>query len=321
VEVTSASGKAAVGEGQIWRQGGTRAAAPELLDSVGRALRERPLPAPAPVPATTTVEPARVPAPTPAAMPAPTTSPANVSPAPAARAKRAAPRPVTLAIAEPASRRAIADRPLPLAAPDRPLPPPPETMPAPPPFPAPPLPMPRALPVPQLPPPATAVAGSPPDRELALIATAVRKLRADDDPRGALAILDEHGARFPQGSLAREATLARVETLLALDRRAEALRVLDGATIADLPRARAVRATRGELRAELGRCADALKDFALLLSSEQRDEYGERALYGRAACRARGGDAARAWTDLTLYQTLYPQGRFAAEVQRLRAGH
>ncbi|HET6281329.1 MAG TPA: hypothetical protein VFH73_10190 [Polyangia bacterium] len=165
-----------------------------------------------------------------------------------------------------------------------------------------------------------ASSGSPPDGELALIATALRRLRTDDDPRGALATLDEHGARFPAGSLKREATLARVETLLALDRRGDALRVLDGEAIGDLPRARAVRATRGELRAELGRCADALKDFDGLLSSNHRDEYAERALYGRAACRARGGDAARVRADLTLYQTLYPHGRFAAEVQRLLAG-
>jgi tetratricopeptide (TPR) repeat protein len=145
----------------------------------------------------------------------------------------------------------------------------------------------------------------------------MRRLRTDDDPRGALVILDQHGARFPAGMLKREATLARVETLLALDRRGEALRVLDEAAISDLPRARAVRATRGELRAELGRCTDALKDFDLLLSSDQRDEYAERALYGRAACLARGGDANRSRADLTRYRALYPNGRFAAEVRRL----
>jgi tetratricopeptide (TPR) repeat protein len=177
----------------------------------------------------------------------------------------------------------------------------------------------RALPVPALAAPQPS-AGSPPDAELALVATAVRRLRADEDPRGALVILDEHGARFPAGTLKREATLARVETLLALDRRDDALRVLDAAAISDLPRARAVRATRGELRAELGRCTDALKDFELLLSSDQRDDYAERALYGRAACRARGGDTTRVRADLTLYQALYPNGRFAAEVRRLLAG-
>jgi hypothetical protein len=176
----------------------------------------------------------------------------------------------------------------------------------------------RALPVPALPAP-RASAGSPPDAELALIAAAVRRLRADEDPRGALVILDEHGARFPAGTLKREATLARVETLLALDRRDDALGVLDASAIGDLPRARAVRATRGELRAELGRCPDALRDFELLLSSDHRDEYAERALYGRAACRARNGDTTRVRADLTLYQSLYPNGRFAAEVRRLLA--
>jgi hypothetical protein len=305
--VTSLGGTTVLAAGQSWRGGVAAAAVPEQMVRAARALNDQPSVALlAPVPAAAAAPaPVQAPTPAPLSVSAPKPSSARMPRVTADRAGTVARQPAALALADSPATKAFEM-------------PAPEAIPAPPPFPVPALPVRRALPPPpvSLPP----VTSAPPDGELALIAGAVRKLRTDDDPRGALAVLDEHRARFPAGALTREATLARVETLLALDRRAEALRVLDGAAIDELPRARAVRATRGELRAELGRCADARKDFELLLSSNQRDEVAERALYARAACRARTGEADRARADLALYRTLYPQGRFTAEVQRLLEG-
>ncbi len=288
--VTSSRGTTALGERQLWREGATASAPPDRLEGAARALSgetrvETPLPAP---PA------AMLPAPPPAIVAPP------VRPPPARRLRSAA---AVVAIAEPRTASA-------------PVPPPVEPT-TPPPLPAPALPQRRALSLPLLAPSPPVGAGVAADGELALITTAVRKLRTDDDPRGALAALDQHRARFPAGALGREATLARVEALLALGRRGDALGVLDDAAVGDLPRARTVRATRGELRAELGRCADAIKDFDLLLATGPRDAYAERALYGRAVCRLRDGQAAHARADLDLYRATYPRGRFAADVQRL----
>jgi hypothetical protein len=330
VNVTFSRGTTTLNAGQSWRHGVTAAAVPDDLDRAGLALADgagATLRAPAPVLPPAVVQPpppaspavslpaqpsvAPVPDGKPAAMGRGARAPSSKSPssaAPSSKWVRPAPPPAPVALALVASPATTVT-----GSGARPPAPPA----APPPFPAPP-PVPPAPPPPSLSPPAAA--NPPPDGELALIAAAVRKLRTDNDPQGALAVLDEHRTRFPSGALNPEGSLARIEALLALDRRGEALRVLDGAAIGALPRPRAVRTTRGELRAELGHCADALKDFERLLSANQQDEYAERALYGRAVCRARAGEVSDARADLSQYQRLYPQGRFAGEVRRLLNG-
>jgi hypothetical protein len=205
-----------------------------------------------------------------------------------------------------------------------PLPPPPATVPpaslAAPPAPEelrPPAPR-RAEPAPSSPPgtPASrpAAAGEAEDPlalEARLLRRAVDELRVQHDGRAALATLDEYRSRFPRGTLAREASVARVETLLALGRRQEALALLDVTPLGSLPRSNELGMLHAELLAEAGRCREALPLLEAELAAAGPRATSERALYGRGHCRASLGDAQGARADLTLYLHLYPQGQFA----------
>jgi hypothetical protein len=166
------------------------------------------------------------------------------------------------------------------------------------------------------------------DGEAALMARAFRSLRGEHDPAGALSLLDTHASRFPAGRLAAEASLARVEALLALGRRGEALAVLDrdaggrglvaGSAAGERGRERAL--LRGELRAEAGRCTEAIADFAAA-DHDAPAEIVARALWGRAACRARVGDEAAARRDLARYLIAFPAGPSAHKARRWLAEH
>ena len=80
-----------------------------------------------------------------------------------------------------------------------------------------------------------------------------------------------------------------------LGRRSEALAVLELLSLDKLPRAAELGVLRGELRAEAGRHRDAIADFTPCADVARcRPETEERALYGRASCRARVGDRAAA---------------------------
>jgi hypothetical protein len=96
---------------------------------------------------------------------------------------------------------------------------------------------PEMAPPPLAPPPLAAapLASSPIAAEQALLGQAMRTLRDRHDARTALAWLARHAERFPDGALASEATMLRIEALLALGRREEALSVLDGAPLGSLP--------------------------------------------------------------------------------------
>ena len=154
---------------------------------------------------------------------------------------------------------------------------------------------------------------SPLAQESKLLSEALRKLRQDDDPRGALALLDEHDARFATGTLAAEATLARIEALIRTRRNGDALALLDGAAPSPSGSGRDLLIARAELRAAAGRCAAASADFDLLLKANRPlDAITERGLWGRASCRATA-DAAGARSDLEDYLTSFPGGRFAAK--------
>jgi hypothetical protein len=153
--------------------------------------------------------------------------------------------------------------------------------------------------------------------ESALIGAALRRLREADDAAGALALLDDHDVRFGStGALANEAATTRVEALLRTGSLKRALVVLDGLSPRPAGRGRELLATRGELRAEAGRCSEALADFEPLLADDgARDLISERALYGRAACRARLGENDAARADLETYLARFPSGRFAARAR------
>jgi tetratricopeptide (TPR) repeat protein len=155
-------------------------------------------------------------------------------------------------------------------------------------------------------------------RESESLQKALEKLRRDHDGVGALQLLDEHHARFPSGVLALEAAVARIDALLLLGRRADALEHLARLPLARVGRRMELQLLRGELYAERD-CRKALADFDAVLAAAPAP-LSERALYGRATCRLRSGDAAGGRADLDQYLTRFPSGRFAPQVrQHLRA--
>lgn len=147
--------------------------------------------------------------------------------------------------------------------------------------------------------------------ESQLLQRALSALRRDRDPSAPLALLDQHAAEFPRGALGLEASIARIDALLALDRRPEALRVLDRLPLDGVGRRTEVAVVRAELRAEHD-CARAVRDFDAALSLPRAAPLRERALFGRAGCRFQVGNELGARTDLDAYLEAFPHGRFAA---------
>jgi hypothetical protein len=171
-----------------------------------------------------------------------------------------------------------------------------------------------------------ASAGEGPTRqaftEERLLAAAARALRAQTDPRSALAALDEYRAHYPQGRLFVEAEILRADSLVALKDSPGALRVLDGLDFAHVPGGLVRQLQRGELRAELGKPALAEADFTAVLvraRSEDRDVV-ERALWRRSQSRARRGDQQGAHEDAGEYLRRFPSGRFAAAALQMNGG-
>ncbi len=153
-------------------------------------------------------------------------------------------------------------------------------------------------------------------RESRLLAKAIAKLRQDGQPAQALAILDQHRVDFGAGALAPEATATRIEALLKLGRNREALSLLDAQHLTGKGVDREMLVARAELRADRGRYTAALHDFDQLLSaSGQTDSINDRALYGRAICRAKSGDWEGARRDFESYVAFFPRGRFVEQAQ------
>jgi hypothetical protein len=154
--------------------------------------------------------------------------------------------------------------------------------------------------------------------ESSLLGRALARLRQQRDPSGALADLDLYAARFPSGVLDREAQSARVDALLMAGRLGEARTVLSKLTLRMGARDRELRVIRGELDADSA-CAKAIEDFEAVLNESASDPLAERALWGRAACRARLGDERGARKDLAHYIARFPDGPHAAVARaRLR---
>ncbi len=161
--------------------------------------------------------------------------------------------------------------------------------------------------------------GRAPVAETRFLAQAFEALRVDKDARAALSALDEWARRFPNGALAHEARVARVEALLALGRTAEALPLLLEMRDRGSGLTRDIQIVRAELLCEQDRCAEAMPDFDDLLEAGLHDAADERALYGRAACDLRAGRTALGRQGLDRYLRAYPDGRFVAAVRRAAA--
>jgi len=136
------------------------------------------------------------------------------------------------------------------------------------------------------------------------LSEAIHALRVEHSPGTALFVLDRHATEFGKSTFAHEALLLRVEAMLALGRKSEVLRLLDGAALTDVAASRSLLVTRGELRAAANRCADGLGDFDLVLAkSKQADR---QALFGRAMCRKKLGDSVGAQADVERYRREFP---------------
>ncbi len=147
-------------------------------------------------------------------------------------------------------------------------------------------------------------------QEATLLRQALASLRRDHNSRGALRLLDDYDRRFGHGALALEATSARAQALLQLGDNSRALDLLDRMPLSQDRNTGELRVTRGELRSLSGRCRDALLDFDDVLRASPGSGPAEvaRALFGRASCRARVGDADGAEQDRQRYLKEFPQG-------------
>ena len=168
-------------------------------------------------------------------------------------------------------------------------------------------------------PPSATMVAPPPDAQ-AMLGKAMRSLRNDRDPAGALDILIRHAGLFPQSPLASERSVLEVEALLALGRNDEALLRLDRMSLDNTPRSAERYVVRGELRARAKRWGEAGADFDRALARGRgTSPWQERALWGRAVTRTQAGDQSGARADLQLYLQIYPTGRFASEAAGLLA--
>jgi hypothetical protein len=141
----------------------------------------------------------------------------------------------------------------------------------------------------------------------------MRLLRAEHSPAAALRFLDGHQDELAKGGFAHEALILRVEALMALGRRGETLRLLDGASLTDVAASPALLVTRGQLRAAANRCADGLGDFDLVLARSR--QVDRQALVGRALCRKQLGDAAGARGDVQRLRRDFPGQALPTELE------
>jgi hypothetical protein len=183
--------------------------------------------------------------------------------------------------------------------------------------------------IPLPPPPAPSrrpppVDSSPPSlpKEMANIRVAINALNLEGNPGKALKALDAYQAAFPNGVYRKEAVLYRVNALLKLGQRREALAELEKVgldSLRALPKGRELWVVRAELLEEAGDCATAEAAFSDAVATET-GPLGERALWGRAKCRATLGDAGGQRADLERYLQLYPSGLFAQKARSALTG-
>ncbi len=155
--------------------------------------------------------------------------------------------------------------------------------------------------------------------EARMLASALEQLHRRNDPGAALQLLETYEGEFPQGVFRREATLARIDSLFALDRRSDVLMLLkqlSGSGLDGWPRAEELRVLQAELLAELEGCPGAMPLLDSLVAGQGSDAVRERALLARGGCKSRGGDPEGAQADLRKSLELFPAGRFHAQIRR-----
>ncbi len=152
--------------------------------------------------------------------------------------------------------------------------------------------------------------------ETRLLGGALGSLRQQHDGAAALAAVNVYLRHFPNGTLLVEAQHARIDALLLLGRREEALHALDSLDLDPIGRGQELLLIRGELRARRD-CADATADFDVVLRHAAPPRLAERALFGRAVCRQQEGRPGAAREDALTYLERFPGGRFADAARRL----
>jgi tetratricopeptide (TPR) repeat protein len=117
------------------------------------------------------------------------------------------------------------------------------------------------------------------------LSSAIAQLRREANPAGALQEIDEYRRAYPKAHFASEARMLRIEALIALNYRHEALDELSPAEIPTLPRGEELWVVRGEILLQLSRWQEALDAFDAALRVARTDALIERALAGRAAAQ------------------------------------
>jgi hypothetical protein len=115
-------------------------------------------------------------------------------------------------------------------------------------------------------------------------ATVIEPWHRTRNARAALALLDAHERRYPDGHMRLESRVLRAEIYLSQDRESEALGVLDSLALSGIPRARELQTVRGELRIKAGRCAEGKRDLGDVLEKGVADALAKRATQAISHC-------------------------------------
>jgi len=121
--------------------------------------------------------------------------------------------------------------------------------------------------------------------ELAVLRDAVTRLRAHGQAKEALALLEEHDRRFPEGTFSRAAAILRIEALMVSGRQREAWVRLEALPSEEVHASPLLRIARAELRSLHGHCPEALADL-MALGAPMTPAQEARVVRVRSSCQA-----------------------------------